>query len=695
MMNLAKENWKDYFFLLLLLLASLWQVIFLQATMKWDIMDITLPWNYHITECLQNGELPLWNPFINGGFAQMGINDTWNPITWLIGYAFGYDPIVIQFQYIGHLYLGGVGFYHLAKFLGWSRSTQLIYASVYMLSGFMIGNAQHLGWVVGASWLPWVFLYFQKWKNAPSIVRAISLAMVTALMFLGGYLGIFIGAVYLLLGLFIFRVILLYRSQDFLLLKKTVATAFASGATFLFLTLVAVVSMWRLSPHINRGDSLSLESALSGSVPWEAITTFLFPYASVAERTVWEVDWTLVNCYFGLIPFLFLPLIFFKKELSKKSLWYFLGGVLFLGISMGEDFPLRKWLYEYFPLMDIFRLPSYFRIFGIFFLLLASGFSFDYFFSKKNAPTIYKYLIGVGVLILGISLWAKNNVALDGGILIERNETWELLPAAKFYSHIGSQGLLHFMLLFSLVVGLIFLKKNKSRDALFLIVVSLDLFFAAQFNLTSTVIDPSNPKEVNAAFYQHSPEEYPLPPIDQPFKNLHRVANFDFVHLHINLNHFHKIPSPDGGSPVYFKWVDQAMQKGIYQKTIEYPLLFAANKINANNQVDFQSIDSLSFEKIKIEKFSPNQIAIQTDFSSPTHLIYLQNFHPDWKVFINEKEMEILRCNDIFLGIGIPEGEHSVKFVFDPRVEIGAFYISLVSWILVGLFFITIYFRRK
>lgn len=701
-MHFKKEIFLDYLFLLVLLIGSLWQVSFLQATMKWDIMDITLPWNYYITECLTNGELPLWNPFLNAGFAQMGINDTWNPITWLIGWVFGYDAVVIQFQYLGHLFFSGIGFYHLCKYFGWSRTTLLLTSSSFMLSGFMIGNAQHLGWTIGASWLPWVFLLFKKWENNPSILRSISLATITALMFLGSYPGVFVGAVYILLGLFVFRVIQILRKRDFSFLKKIIRSAFLSGTVFLMLTLVAWVSMLRLSKHINRGEGFSLEAALAGSLPNEAISTFLFPFASVSNMVMWESDWTLVNCYWGLLPFCFLIFSFFQKIFDRqgesifaKNRWYLFGGVLFFAIAMGNDLPLRTWMFEFVPLMDIFRLPTYFRIFGIFFFLIASGFSINHFLKNDLSKRFYKKTLAAAVVISAITLWAKNNASIYGQAFIERNGEFELSADAQFYNNIFTQGSLHFILLILLSIGLVFLKKNYSRKGLLLMIVCIDLFFATQFNISSTVIHDVDPKIVNEKFHYYSPEEYPLPPINQPFKKLHRVANFDYVHLHINLNHFHKIPSPNGASPAYFKWSAEAMADSLFQKTIQNPLVFATEKISADGIIEKKTIDTLSFEKINLLHFSPNQIELECDFVKPNFLVFLQNYHPDWKVYINEKETSIIQSNRTFLAVKILGGKQKIKFAFEPEVEVNAFYGSAVSWVLLFFFFATMLLRKR
>lgn len=677
------KSWVDYLFLLVLLIGSLWQVAFLQATMKWDIMDITLPWNYYITECIAKGELPLWNPFINAGFAQMGVNDTWNPITWIIGLVFGYDPITIQWQYLGHLFFAGIGFYELGKFLGWSRTTCLTTASAYMLSGFMIGNAQHLGWTIGASWLPWVFLNFKKWEATPTFYRALILAILCALMFLGSYPGVFFGLVYILTFLFIIRFYRICQKKGFPFLKKMIQSSFIVGVNFLILTFVALVSMFRLSPYINRGEGLPIESALSGSLPWEAITAFLFPFASVSDKVMWGTDWTLVNVYIGLIPFIFLVFSFFKKSILEKTLPYLFGALFFFALAMGNDLPLRRLLHSVIPLLEVFRLPTYFRIFGIFFLLIVSGISLNSFFNHEkndNAKILlWKYILGITLIILAISLWAKFKVYTD--------------VEANIYNNISFQGLTHVILLTSILLGFYFFKKENLKKGLLLGVVIIDLFFSVQLNISSTVIHDINAKEVNTAFYRYSPKEYPLPNIKEPFQNLHRVANFDFVHLHVNLNHFHKIPTPDGASPLYFEWVGNAMEKGIYQKTIQNPLVFGVEKFSNDGQIIEETIDTLSFEKIKVINFSPNQIEFETSFDKNVFLVYLQNYHPDWKVFVDDTEKQLTLCNDVFLSVQLDPGYRKVKFVFDPTIERLSFYGTLLSW--VGILFILFHWKRR
>ncbi|MEM6963340.1 MAG: hypothetical protein AAF573_01160 [Bacteroidota bacterium] len=691
------KNWVDYLFLLVLLLGSLWQVVFLHATMKWDIMDITLPWNYYLTECVANGELPLWNPFVNGGFAQMGINDTWNPITWIIGFIFGYDPVIIQWQYLGHLFFAGIGFYELGKHVGWGRTTRLTTAAAYMLSGFMIGNAQHLGWTVGASWLPWVFLHYKKWETNPALRTSLVLAALSALMFLSSYPGVFFGLTYVLIFLFITKLYRTGRSGDFSFFKKIIRSSFLAGVSFVLLTLVALVSMLRLSPYINRGESLSIESAVSGSLPWESIVTLLFPFASVADQTIWETDWTLVNLYLGLVPFVFLVFSWSKKILFRKTLPYLLGALFFFSLAMGKDLPLRGFLHHVIPLLDVFRLPSYFRIFGIFFLLIVSGFAINFFFKKENGKrydrSLWKYFLGVALVILSISFWARRHVGIIQKEISGSPDQVATTAEIDFYGNVSYQGLIHVLLLVFLGLGFYFLKKEKLKRGLFLGVVVMDLFFSAQLNVASTVVHAVDARVVNTAFHRHSPEVYPLPDIELPFRQLHKVANFDFVHLHINLNHFHKVPTPDGSSPLYFKWVGEAMQKGTYQQAIQNPLVFGVEEIAKEEKITEEKIDTLSYEKIKLISFSPNQVELETSFGKEMKLVYLQNYHPDWKVFVDEIERRPMIFEDTFLSVLLEGESKRIKFVFDPRAEKLSFYGTLSSWLVI--LFILVFRKRK
>ena len=77
----------------------------------------------------------------------------------------------------------------------------------WMLSGFMVGQAQHLGYIVCAAWLPFVYYYYLDFSKHPRWQSATKLALVLFLLLSGGYPGIFVTAGYSLLGMFGFRML--------------------------------------------------------------------------------------------------------------------------------------------------------------------------------------------------------------------------------------------------------------------------------------------------------------------------------------------------------------------------------------------------------------------------------------------------------------------------------------------------------
>ncbi len=132
-----KKYW--VFILLFLVLFSAMPFLFTSdRRMFWDIVLMNLPWRYHLSECINNGVLPLWNPYMNNGFPQMGHYETWYPISWLFSFVFEYNLKVLQFEYLFNLFIAGVGFYKLSSLFNLSKPIRLSGAITYMLCGLFI-----------------------------------------------------------------------------------------------------------------------------------------------------------------------------------------------------------------------------------------------------------------------------------------------------------------------------------------------------------------------------------------------------------------------------------------------------------------------------------------------------------------------------------------------------------------------------
>ena len=164
----------EYIFLLLILIAGLWPLVTMKASLKWDALDLYLPWKNFACECLSNGILPFWSPFINGGFPQMGDPGTWYPISWLIGLVNKYNIYSLHFEFLLHLYIAAIGAYKLSMISWFPKKIALFYGSFIYVLRFFVSNAQHIGWLVGAAWLPFIIYYLLKTISSSSYRQYIS-----------------------------------------------------------------------------------------------------------------------------------------------------------------------------------------------------------------------------------------------------------------------------------------------------------------------------------------------------------------------------------------------------------------------------------------------------------------------------------------------------------------------------------------
>ena len=94
------------------------------------------------------------------------------------------------------------------------------------------------------------------------------------------------------------------------------------------------------------------------------------------------------------------------------------------------------------------------------------------------------------------------------------------------------------------------------------------------------------------------------------------------------------------------------------------PAPAAANAKESAGAVDFTS-------------YAPKRIGLSAKAAAPSVLLLNDRFDPGWKVTVDGKPAELLRCNYIMQGVRVPPGEHQIEFRFAAPVT--AFVISLLG----------------
>lgn len=89
---------------------------------------------------------------------------------------------------------------------------------------------------------------------------------------------------------------------------------------------------------------------------------------------------------------------------------------------------------------------------------------------------------------------------------------------------------------------------------------------------------------------------------------------------------------------------------------------------------------------IQIKHYSPNKIILQTNSKTNMLLFLSDNYYPDWKIFIDNKNDKIYKTNYAFRSALIKKGEHEIIFSYYPKSFDYGLKISLIAFL--GLSFV-------
>ncbi|MCB0479860.1 MAG: hypothetical protein KDC83_00440 [Flavobacteriales bacterium] len=655
--------------------------------MKWDIIDIALPWRYFVVESLHAGQFPFWNPFNHLGFPQMGDPSSWYPITWLLSLFGRYTVSHIQFEYLLHLVLAAFGAYKLFLFeLTNSPSTtktkrwiSLTLAICYACSGFMVSNAQHLGWVISAAWIPYCIYFFRAFLVTGKWYYAFALPTVLFMLLTGGYPGFFITCMYVLLGIFIVH---LFRIRKQLAEIKSLWKLTVPAVLFILQAAVVLYCSFEMSKYINRGEDLVLDTSkwgvLFGAFPWEASISFLFPMATTTPGTVWPSDVSMLNAYFGIVSAtLALGSLYLTKN-NLRGILYFILGLVFLLSSYGDGFIVRALWYHILPFMDLFRFPALFRLFSLLFLLMAGVLTLDKVWNMKlPIKQVNTMFLTTGLaLLFGLFYYT----AVPKEAIAETPDVGSFFNTWSFNKRIVIQAISG--LLFLVLSWLLIQKRQLVALAL---LVGLELFIYTQLNVYSTVVDAENDFKKTELALTRAPIGFPLESLYDTVRLKTDEGNKNYPYLWKNLSAFQKEISADGVSPYGLKSMAVSIERDEFTKAINHPSIYFEPEADSPNQA----------YQLKILSYSGNELTFEINTESNGKIVFLQNTYPNWKVEVDGEEHEIQIEASTFLATSIEVGKSKVRFYFDSNKEQKLFWVTAVSFLISIGAFLLLFFKEN
>jgi hypothetical protein len=80
---------------------------------------------------------------------------------------------------------------------------------------------------------------------------------------------------------------------------------------------------------------------------------------------------------------------------------------------------------------------------------------------------------------------------------------------------------------------------------------------------------------------------------------------------------------------------------------------------------------------VELVSYTPKRSQVMVRTEQPGILLYNDRFEDDWRVRVNGRKADLLRCNYVMRGVALPSGEHQVEFYFDPPSW--GLYISFIA----------------
>lgn len=663
--------------LVLITLIGYWPVIGFEYTLKWDIIDQYFPWRMFIVECLRSGVFPLWNPYEQLGtpiFADPQSGYWYAPV-WLSALFGEYSLRSVQVEYFAHVALGGLGMFRLIRSFKVDGNTTFFLALAYVFSGFFIGNAQHLTYVVTGCWLPLVLWSFKDLFSNRGYYSVVRFSFFTWLLITGGYPAFSIILFYLLVVLLFIQ---LWKGRGNA--SETSALLSRCAASFLLLGVLLsglIFTLWQGRPYFSRSEGLDYGVASFGPFSPQSMISFLFPLAAARNPEFFNTDISMSGAYLGW--FALAGFILFVSKQKTRSDWMLITAVVFfLLASFGKYTPLHRFLFEHVPMMDWFRFPSVFRLFMMIGLLIASGLAFSSIRSARPLILLNGLLL---ILLLGVMYHFREG----GGTSWPGPGQW-----STFFKNIPFEKALVFQGVISAAAvstGLLALSLPiRFQHKLLLIgtIGVVELVFFARMNMPVTVVSDYNTRETQLALDSARVRGFPIPklhpvrlnqdsgPFPQPFWK--------------NINLFRKQPAWDGYNNFqlkgYIRFFDQESLRSVqlskpwvsfadtaltYSDSIYPAALEERNMAYLETRTPLEIPSGISDPNndAAVIGFEPGRMTLTAHVVSDSALlVVMQQRYPGWEVNVDDKPVNTLLTDYLFQSVWLGKGNHRIDWVY-------------------------------
>lgn len=691
MLKLIQNQKYPLLILLIALIGYFWFMIYAPI---YDFADEFFPGRMFMLQSIRNGIFPFWIPYQSMGLPMHGDPQagTFYLPLWILSLFTEYTPYCWGIEYIFHTFIGGIGFFVFAKFFTTNKNIRFIAAVTFMLSGFYVGNVQHIAWIIAATWIPWILYATISLFEKPSLKYSLLLALFTSLLFTGGYPGFWIIAAYIFIALSIFLLITRRKLHNKLYYRKLILNLGLSAIVTIVLILPALISFIQISQYITRGAPLAYDLQISCSYSPRSFLSLIFPFIACSEGGFIQNDISMSSIYIGIILFPFVLFGLCKKQRSLTH--FFMGiGVIAILLSMGNYLPFHKWVFEYVPFINMMRLPSIFRLFIIIPIIILALHGVESFFESELQKRKWAiYLLG-GLMSIILLFMITADIFYKVAIVHEfKTLTWNNLLTKSLGFKFIFQGIIQLFLLGFPLLMLLLKKLNLKWVTLF-IVIDLLINSTLSIHKTGYMFDRTNKELFH--FFNEMPKNYIIPTevtssnqiywktaYPSLWRNLgiysKQIEWFSYKGVILKNFEIMTLPNQKEGEELYFPKVAFYPEEVIYSD-IALPLSLES-AYSSDLSIVNNYHDSTSFLDLCV--FEPGNIFIKTKTEIERPLIICQSYYPGWKAKLETGEhLEVTTLNSSMISVMVPQGEHYLQIYYYRPDLIFAFILQLLGYL--------------
>ncbi len=692
-----------------------------------DVPSFMYPMQTFAFSLLKSGQWPLWNPYILGGAPLLANFQSapFSPLSLFFTFPF---PIAWTAQIIIAHILAVFFTYILLRQWKRSQSASILGGIIFSFSGFNLIWSQWNGHVLTAACFPLIIYFLDKYLTKGSIKNCVGLSFALALQIIAGYPQLILYTALVILIVFLSK----FSLKKGLLIAIFTILGFALAAVqFLPGRELLSLSQWMAEPHPKAWAFLPIEKTI----------TFFAPdyFGNHVTKNYWgPQDYTSNTGFVGVAAAVIaiIGAISFWRKRGVRIAFF----IATAGLVLSYATPLSEFLWT----QNIFGLRSSsahraLTLFNLGIALLA-GFGFDY---LKNGKIFFKKLIAPLILVGSILFLFGLFAVITNNVVAQRNSIFPMLVFAIicitfFLIRQFAKARRVFEILFCaiLICELFrfgwkftpfsiadyifpdtpvteFLKKQQKPFRISngdTMPVNFQMSYGLETLGGYETMRPAYSSQFIATLNNNNPKANPSGRygiIDKDTSHLLDLANTKY-YLTLKRNEKGE-PDPNGSIPKKydkkrFKVAFEDKTTAILESTTVLPRAFMvydwetspsdtqtleqlldplfpmANKVLLIQSPKITAMKSGTSDT-KIVNYESQKVVVRVTTDNDGLLFISDAWYPGWQAFVDGKETNIFRANYMFRALEVPQGTHSVEFIYKPKSFYNGLQISIFSFV--------------